>query len=336
MKKLVFAALLLMPVLTIYAQVMYNDDREDFQRQLIQNSKFHKHIAANHITDVKEFSYSHKNPQGLLVFEIKYNLHGDIIENTAYNKHGHIEYDYTYQYNDSDRIASCTGFQGNKNHLMGWNYRYDKWGNMTSNLTWWKDSGNITYQYIAQYDSRKNPLRSKTYYAHGKLHDSVAYTYYDDGSKKKTTSYSRKGKVTGVWNYDCNPIGKLQESKMKDTSKICVHYETDKNGNPVKIKEEYTEGGHLFKYRLRKISKYNKDGHLIEQITTKMNGKEKWHSTSDFDEQGNITAFCSYVPNSTSIKKRVVFVYDGSGNMIQSTAYNKSATAGSVTKYVYN
>lgn len=335
MKKSVITSLLMVLALSINAQILYNDNRDDFHTWLTRTSKFHKHIAANHITDAKIYSYSHKHPQGLLVYETKYNLHGDEIENIAYNKHGHIKYHYTYQYNDSNWVTSSVEFQKNNKRQSGRTWSYDKWGNITKSINWWKDTGNIIYEDIVQYDSHSNPLKGKIYYARGKLHDSIAYQYYDDGSKKKTTTYNRKGKITGIWNYDCNPIGKSEESNMKDTSKVCVHYETDKNGNPVKIKEEYTEGGGLFKYRLRKISKYDKDNHIIEQTITKLNGKEKSHSSYDFDAQGNITESRQYIPNSTTIKKRFVYAYDNSGNMIQITAY-KSSVQGSVIKYVYN
>jgi hypothetical protein len=142
--------------------------------------------------------------------------------------------------------------------------------------------------------------------------------------------------MISVWNYDCNPVGKLQESRMKDTSKICVHTETDKNGNPIRIKEEYTQGERLFSKRLRKISKFNKDNQLIEQITTTLDGKEQMHVCRDYNAAGNITETRQYIPNTKNLKMKYVFTYDTSGNLTEMVTYRKSDTTGTVMKYVYN
>lgn len=335
MKKFAIAALLTALTFSMNAQVISEDDRADFRNIIIENAKYHKHIADNHITDIKQYSYSKKHPEGIMISEQKYNSHGNIIEYINWNKHGRITYHYKYQYNDSNRITSNIDFNKKGKPRWGYFWSYDKSGNITRNCYWYKDTGNTNYCVIT-YDSKNNPTSAKFYYSKGRLYSSVVYEYYDDGSKKKTTSYNRKGKVTAVWNYDCNPIGKLQESKMKDTSKVCVHYETDKNGNPIKVKEEYTEGGRLFKYRLREISKYDKDDHLIEYIATKMNGEETIHNCADFDAQGNETEWRQYVPNTTNIKKRVVYNYNNSGDIVQAIVYSKSSPKGAILKYVYN
>jgi len=337
MKNFAIAALLMASTFSINAQVISEDDRDDFQNSISKSAKYNKHIADNHITDVKRVSYSKKHPEGIIKSETKYDSHGNAIENMQYNKHGKFVSHFKYEYNDSNRETSNSAINKKNKAYAGVYYSYDKSGNITQNRSWWKDTCKTFYNWIIAYDSRNNPTEAKFYYSKGKLDSRTVYEYYEDGSKKKTTTYNGKGKVTALWNYDCNPIGKVQETKMKDTSKICVHYETDKNGNPIKVKEEYTEGGGwLHKYRLRKISKYDKDNHFIELITTKMNGKETWHSVADFDAQGNQTEWRKYVPNTTNMKQRVVYTYNNSGDITQAIVYSKSSPAGSVIKFVYN
>jgi len=336
MKNFAIIALLMASTFSINAQVISEDDRADFENYIILNAKYHKHIADNHITDVKRVSYSKKHPEGITKSETKYDSHGNAIENIQYNKHGKFVSHFKYQYNDSNQTTSNIAINKKSKACSGVYYSYDKAGNIIENRSWWKDTGKTVYDWIITYDSKNNPTEAKFYYSKGKLDSRTVYEYYDDGSKKKTTTYSGKGKVTAVWNYDCNPIGKVQESKMKDTSKVCMHYETDKNGNPIKVKEEYTEAGGLFKYRLRKISKYDKDNHFIELITTKMDGKETWHSCVDFDAKGNETEWRQYVPNTTNVKKRVVYTYNNSGDITQAVVYSKSSATGSIIKFVYN
>lgn len=336
MKKFVIVALLAIPIIRVSAQVIYSDDRDDFQNNLKMTAKYHKHLADNHILDTKEYAYSRKHPEGILRLEVKYDSRGNIIENTIYTKHGKIKYHSKWQYNDNNRMLSSVDLSKKGTSRSGAFWDYDKSGNVTRLRSWWKDTAHITYSYTTEYNPQNNPVQTKIYYSKHKLYSTAVYEYYDDGSKKKTTTYNSKEKVTGIWNYDCNPIGQSQESKMKDTNKICVHYETDKNGNQVKVKEEYTEGGKLFKYRLRKISKYDKNNQLIEQITMKMNGKEIWHSSANYNADGNLTEWYQYAANSTTLKKHWVYTYNTSGDIIQATVYSKASPAGAVIKYVYN
>lgn len=336
MKNLTIFSLLTVLTLSLNAQVLPEDDRDNFRNNIIQTAKARKRIEANHIKGVKAYSYTNKHPEGIVRYEINYDSHGNVVDNIQHNKRGRLISDYRYQYDDSNRMVSTAVLNKKGKTTWGGFWRYDKSGNMVQNFYWYRDTGTVTYKWTMAYDLKNNPIESKSYSYKGRLDSRSVYEYYNDGSKKKTTTYNRKGKVIAVWNYDCNPIGKLQESKMKDTSKVCVHYETDKNGNPVRVKEDYTQGGWLVKYRLRKITKYDKDNNVIEYITMKMNGKETHHYSADFDAQGNITEARYSIPNTTNLRERLVYTYDNTGNMAQLTVYKNSSKQGAVFKYVYN
>ncbi len=336
MKNFFISAFFTISLYNAHAQAFYNDDRDDYRNSLNRMAKFRNHLATNHISDVKVFGYSSKHPDGILFYETKYDIHGNAIENFSYNKHGRLFSHTENQYNDSNLATAHTRYGKNGKMLLGNTYTYNKSGEIIQYQSWEKDTANIIFRQAYEYTANNKPLKVVIYHSGGKLYCTTNYDYYDDGSKKKTTTYNRKGKVIAVWNYDCNPIGKLQESKMKDTSKICVHYETDENGNPLKVEEENTQGGVLFKYRLRKISKLDKDNHIIEYITTTMDGREKIHISNHYDPQGNITEHNEYVPNTKDLKMHYVYTYDSSGDMVQVTGYKKASTTGSITKFVYN
>lgn len=156
------------------------------------------------------------------------------------------------------------------------------------------------------------------------------YSYYDDGSRKQSVEYNRKGKVLHTWNYDCSPVGQMAGAK-KDTSKVCIRYETDKNGNRIKITEEFEKRGDV----VRRVNKYNLHDRLLDVSDYNKKGKVVYRYSYDYNANGRMTEAIYYKPGSgEKVKYRYTYVYDSNSDLSKYVAY-KYARPQYVYKYEY-
>ena len=125
------------------------------------------------------------------------------------------------------------------------NYSYNENGQLIERITVdrkgkyncvkikYNSEGNIVLKEIYKTD-KVNPIKS------------LAYKFYEDGSKESTT-FVEKGKVKYVWHFDCKFEGELLNVKTKDKSTICIKEEIDPNGNRIVWTREFNEKGALTK-----------------------------------------------------------------------------------------
>jgi len=333
MKKIVAATLLAISACQISAQVIYSDSRKDFLVMLQKNKNFRAHIAAENIASLQTFGYKHNSTVGSLIEESRFDKKGNNTEWFMY-KHGKVKKHNTATFDDSNRATSFTHYTGSGKLKEMITATYDKAGNLIEQDWYKKDPQTINRKTIKTYDSQNNITESKEFDGKGNLKNRVEYTYYDDGSKKQTIQYSGKGKVLQLWNFDCNPVGKLQAERLKDTNKICIHYETDKDGNPIKVNEEYQGGTGLFGKTYRYITKYNKNNNLIDAAWYNLNGKLISHWSESYNADGKMTEYTIYKGGAQEILYKSIYTYDNSGNMTESILYKKSQV-NSTMKYVY-
>ncbi len=336
MKNLIAAILFILSAFFASGQAYYNDSREDVLNAMQRNMNHRVHIAAEKITSVQTFGYKRDNPVGSLMYESKYDSRGNITDWITY-KQGKVKSHNSNTYDDSSRVTQFAYYKGNsKLKVMSVNI-YDKAGNEVEQDYYWKNPKIITSKIIKIYDKTNNITEAKTFDKKGILVSRIEYTYYDDGSKKRTTQYSDKGKVLRVWNFDCNPVGKLQAKKFKDTSKICVHYETDKDGNPIKIKEEYKgeKGGGMYGKTIRSVSKFDKNNNLVDAADYNLNGKQLSHWSATYNKSGKIAEYIIYKDGTELVDSRTTYTYNSDGNVEESLIYKQSAVPVFSRKYVY-
>jgi len=333
MKKIVAVILLTLPVCLASAQVSYNDSREDILANIQWRKKSRAHIRSNNITSMQLFAYKGTNPVGSLTNEWTFDKRGNTTDYFMH-KHGKIKMHNIFTYDDSDRTTSNASYS--ESGKLNWMSKitYDKAGNVIEEDYYKKDPQAIKTKTIKTYDSRNNITESKEFDGKGKLKDRVEYTYYDDGSKKQTIEYSGKGKVLQLWNFDCNPVGKLQAAKFKDTNKICVRFETDKDGNPIKVKEEYLGGEGLFGKTYRNVTKYDKNNDMLDDAWYKLNGKLISHWSESYNAAGKMTESIIYKGGTQEIFYKNTYTYDNNDNIAESVFYKKSKL-NAIWKYVY-
>jgi hypothetical protein len=337
MKKTLIILLLISPVLFASGQADYNDSKEDLLASMRMSKKFRTHLAAIGIRSAQKFEYKHSDTTGVLTYEVKYDSHGNKTDWFEYKKNGKIKTRATTSYDDSNWVTKYQYY--NRRNKATWidAYTYDKWGDITELDMYWgpKDLFSKT---INTYDSLKNITESKTFNKRGKLITRVEYTYYTDGSKKQTIQYSGKGKVQNIWNFDCNPVGDAQAKKLKDTGKVCIHYETDKDGMPIKIKEEYTWQDGLFgKSMRRNITKYNKDNYVLDFSSCKLNGKQTLHYSAIYNATGRCIEYDLYEPGTKKLWEKYTYTYNNNNIMTGMVFYKRAKDTPAVTyKWIYN
>jgi hypothetical protein len=333
MKKFFAFVLFFMPVFIVSGQVIYTDSREDFLASMLRSKIFRENIAAKNITSERTIGYNRNDTTGHLIYEARYDTRGNNTDWVAY-KHGKVKMHNTASHDDSSRLTGYASYNGKgKLKSMSTN-TYDKAGNLIEQDVYWKNTKTTATKIFKTYDNRNNVTETKSLDSKGKLKNHIVYTYYDDGSKKQTIQYSGTGKVKRVWNFDCNPVGISEAKKFKDTSKVCIHFETDKDGNPIKIKEEYTGAGFLGR-TLRNITKYDKDNNMIDASSYNLKGKQLTHWSASYNQSGRIAEYIMYKAGSQKTWFRTTYSYNNDGNMAESVVYKKAQVPFSTMKYVY-
>ena len=202
---------------------------------------------------------------------------GKIVEHFSYDSQGRqVKFEhigvkgkstiYTTKFTSRGDIAERRRFFPN-GKFIGHVYQYDASRNLTSHKVYnEKDLGNPTHM--------------------------LEYTYWENGSKK-TTTYTEKGKVKYVWNFDCKPEGELLGVKKKDESTICILEEFDANGNRVVWKREFNEKGSLVKTK----TVYGPDSTALDRMiyTSEDRLIYEYHTLGDgskyrvsYDKKGNV------------------------------------------------
>jgi hypothetical protein len=333
MKKLIGIILLSIPAYLTTGQATYNDSREDFLMAMQRNKNYRAHIVAGNIASVQTFGYKHANSEGYLMFESRYDKRGNNTDWFLY-RNGKVKQHNAAKYDDSNMVTEFAFYKGSGKLKRMTANTYDKSGNLVEQDLFRKNPKKLYTKTIKTYDSRNNITGTKLFNNKGELQSRIEYTYYDDGSKKQTTEYNGSGKVKRIWNFDCNPVGKSEAKKIKDTAKICIHYEKDSAGNPIKIRDEYTHDG-WFGATVRTITKYDKDNNMIDVATYNLNGKRLSRWSASYNASGRITEYILYKDGTGKPQFRTTYTYNKEGNMEGSVIYKKTNVPFSSRKYIY-
>ena len=283
-------------------------------------------IHDNHITSSKLFHYKTQadadaGKNGYLYEEYAYDANGNQTDYKFYKKNGKVKYHYSYKWNDEGKSTEFQWLKKDGSMKMKNTTAYNGAGKVIEEKQFWKSDNDLAWHSTSTYDAQQNLIGLKYLLNNDKkLYRRYAYSYYPDGSKKQTIEYNRKDVVKHIWNYDCNPAGSLETKSLKDSSKICIRYETDKDGNQIKIKEQNVKQGKT----VRIITKYDIHDNEIYSVGYKASGKETRHVESSYDNRDNLTERKLFKPNTAELKNRWVVHYDNSGNVTESKAYKGS------------
>ena len=313
------------------AQVYFSDGNSDEGQYLQQTDSARKRIVTNGIKSVRVFrskaDSAHSGSKDSYLADVyKYDDRGNLIDYQVLNKHGNTIREYLYRFDADNRNVEFTALKRNGKIKRQMTYDYDKAGNNIE--THWFFDDDPPARLVRNYDNKNHLVEQIYYYNHYKKQGmSYKYSYYDDGSRKQSVEYNRKGKILHTWNYDCSPVGQLEGYKFKDTSKICIRYEMDKNGNRIKVTEEFVKRGNV----IRRINKYDLHDRLLDVSDYNKKGKIVYRYSYDYNSDGRMIEALYYKMGSgDKVKSRFTYVYNAKGDLVQELTYKHSKPA-----YVY-
>jgi hypothetical protein len=318
------------------AQVIYFDTKQPNGQE--DNEKvFRDQKVRNHITASKSYNYKTASAadtsKGYLFIEQSYDGNGRMVEYKQHRKSGKLRYHSSYAYNEKGKMTENIEYLPNGKALYKNTTQYDSEGNVMEQFQYLRGETTPWWHAIATYDDKNNITTLKFLMKNDKkLYRRYEYSYYPDGSKKQTVEFNRKEKVKHTWNYDCNPTGTLEASAFKDSSKICIRYETDKDGNPIRIKEQNVKQGSI----VRIVTKYDKSDHEIFSASYDASDGMKKHVDTKFDANGNCTEVDVYKPYSNETKYKYVYQYDSTGNLAEEFSYKNGAQLTFMQRFTYD
>jgi hypothetical protein len=264
---------------------------------------------------------------------------------------------WKYEFDKEGRTTSSTGYRKNGKEKERWDFTWDDQGRMTSNrksrngkvlsgaswtysgtnpepveILWKKKDGKVSSRVVKKYDAKDNLVMSQGFYGKNlsKSGWRYEYDYYENGSKKEARYYNPKGKLKEVYTYDCNKVPMTEKQMMKDTTKTCIKYETDADGNTTKIIEELDEKGRLSVTKLTR----NKNGHLIAAIETNHKGHVLWAYTWEVNGEGMVLkATTRYIKGLRKFSGSYVHEYDTEGKIVHTAAVENNKAREYVSSY---
>lgn len=335
MKSLLIILAITLSACVVHGQGIYSNEASEYRYYLALSKLDRKHIVSGKIDGLQIYCYKKDSTNVGLVAENKYDRKGNATEWIIY-KHGKIKERDEATFDDSNRMISYIAYdRKGRQKIKGLNI-YNQAGNLVENDQYGSDPKKPLSKMLCTYNSNNKITDYKWFGKNDKLKARTEYSYYDDGSNKQTIAYSGKGKVTNIWNYDCSPVGKLEAKKLKDTSKICIHYEKDKNGDPIEVEEQVVHAGGLFDPPTRYITKSDKKHNVLEQYGFEFSGKEIYHASYGYNNLGQMTEQLSYKAGTPDVDFKTVYMYNENNYITTMKVYRDNMLEPySVIKYTY-
>ena len=249
----------------------------------------------------------------------EYNRNGETTKSENYSSKGKLWSAEENEYDEDDRMVKKLSYDSERK-LTGYTvYEYDE--NYILSETSYDSDGNKTKytEYVEKtsyynrgYDTYRKKIEK---YENGVLTSRDEYEFDENGKRTKLISYDGNGNKTGYTEY--------------------VVIKTNRNGyesegSYIKASENYDEAGKMtgrteYEYdenaNKTKVSRYDRDGKLIEYTETKYDG-ERILSESRYDGNGKLI-------------RRTEDEYDENGKKLKSSVYNNGGLEG-YKSYHYN
>jgi hypothetical protein len=309
-------ALYLLPIsvfafLSVKAQYdpeMNREEKQVYQNHLKENTEHWKEQGIK-----SKSTYVLRGKDSVMTAHFEFDREGRTIKSVLYRKNGKEKEHWDFTYDDQGRMTSNHKTRNGRD-LSGAAWTYTGTNPDPVEILWKGKKGKVETQVVREYDSSENLVMAIAHYGknlkkNGWKHE---YEYYENGSTKEARYYNRRGKLKQVYTYDCNEVPKTNKEVLKDTTKKCIKYETDADGNKTKIIEEVDEKGRLKVVRLT----YNKQGWITTAVTTK-NGKVQQEETWQLDDAGWVTSMTGkYRKGLRTLTKSYKYTRDAQGNVL--------------------
>jgi len=318
------------------AQMNFNDGSFNVGSPRIWSDSARQRVLQAHIASIKVYKYyadsatKKRKYNGHLAQKYRYDQYGNMAEYSELNRRGKMTEHYSYTFNEKNQYIHFTELNSRGRLSFHMDNYYDKNGDCTD--IWFFYRSAAPEHKVQRFDNNHNMLEMT--YKHDndkKVSWRFEFSYYDDGSKKQTIEYDRRGKIDHTWNFDCSPVGKLATSKFKDTTKVCIRYEKDKAGNPVKIKESFIKQGNLVRF----VDKYDIHDKLLDEAYYDKKGRISSHTTWGYNSKGRMISIIAYQRHSDKIAYQYAYSYGPDNELSEAQYFGKNNKPKYILKYVY-
>ncbi len=271
-----------------YLQLLKCENFKD-SKELLEDFEVQYEMTESYI------SYD-ENGEFLSKTEIKYNDNGDIILNISYDENDYIwsKYEYEYTYDDNDNVLKEICYDKNGNITRKEVYEYNNNNNMTHNIHYAYEYGDISHKYECEYEYDNNGNRISE------------FEYDSDGNKFLESKYEYDNNNNVISEFEYDHYGNII-SKYK--------YEYDHNNNRILLIEYDYDGNIISKYKYE--YEYNDKDNIIQCISYNEKDEIDSKSQREYDDSNNLIYMSTenYTNGTFSSKSEYNYEYDGNNNI---------------------
>lgn len=259
-----------------------------------------------------------------------YNYNGQDIKQSIFNPKGKLTLNYLYEFDQDGNRTTYTIQNKKGNPLTREEYEFEE-GKMTTMRSYSFKKSDPKFHREYGYDEGDKLIRStqiKT--RNNKLTHSWNFTYYEDGSKKRTEKLNRKNKIVSATDYSCDKAGTEIASGKVDQQVVCKRTELDDAGKQITIIETMYGEKNMF----RSVSKLNSFDRVYELTFYDESGVVTTQFLTDYNEAGQVIATKRYGLGG-KFDRASTYERNSKGNVTSETVFNEREEVVMKLRYTY-
>ncbi len=307
-------------------------EKDEVSREVRRNFILEQKIAETKILRVEYNKDGTLQAKSETYIKTSYDAQGRMISEIIYNNHGKIWQQNNREWTKEGWLLKSYYLNTKQKKTWETNYVYNEKGLTTSYVMLWGRNQKYKSHKDITYDEKGNTLSMK-YFSKNKPDPylSYVYSYYENGERKQTIQYNDKGKIIHTWNYECDPKGKIAPEQEKINNLVCTKFEKDKDGNTLKITEEFIPKGRI----ARTVMTYNDADYLVEANYYKRSGKLKDSYVYEYLDKTKMKSSATYKGEKRKLISKRESKYDESGKISEAIIFYKSIKPLRLLRYEY-
>jgi hypothetical protein len=298
---------------------LYENNYEDNLGKLYMNKTYKK----EGVKEVADKTFNAKNELVNSTTTTKFNINGVGYSYVRLNKKRKLDWSWTYHLIDTlnyDKVESIH----KKDTFIRINI-FNKNNKIIETKQYSKDHVNYFTNKYTYND--KNKLATSAGYRKGKQTYKNEFDYYENGSRKETKCYDKKGKLIKIYNYACEPTGTIEKKVTQEN--ICKKRTYNSDSSYLEIFEGHDNKRHT----ARRIVKYSKDSLELEQTFYNNNDKETRRYVSEYKDRKTVKFQHFY---KGKLVREYYYTYKPNGLAESYQSFNKKGKLTQKTVYEYS
>lgn len=237
-----------------------------------------------------------------MVSERFFNHDGNITEE-RYRKRKHINR-ITYLYNKKGKCVEMNEYDCDHVLFFRYRFKYDRWGHQIEEQRY-TPKGGVDQTQSRRYDEKGQEVEHRM--RKGERAEGIEYQY-DEAGHIIEEKHLRNGEVTS-----------------------CYTYQYDDKENLILDQQQHKDGTLLVsRYQYR----YDSQDRIIDELVMNADNKVENHYTFAYDDFGNRTQNCQYLPDGTFLGRHITF--DNNNHKLQERWFNSDEGTCGYNTFTYN